>query len=85
MNKRRVFGICILLLGVVLAIGLLVSQYLHCVDMWVKEGKNAELLTATDYFVEVSGGAILISGLLMALFALLGVVILPHSGRKRLD
>jgi len=75
MNKRKAIGLCIILLGIVLAIGLIISQYVHCVDMWANEGKNAEFLTALDYFLEVSTGTILISGLIAIASSLLGICI----------
>ena len=73
MNKRKVIGLCIVLLGIIFAVCLIVSQYVHCIDMWVNEGKHSDFLTAADYFFEVSTGTILISGLTVLLSSILGI------------
>ena len=73
MNKRKVIGLCIMLLGIIVAVWLIGSQYMHCVDMWLNEGKHTDFLTAANYFFEVSTGTILISGLTVLLSSILGI------------
>lgn len=68
MSKRKLTGISIVVLGIVLAAALLAFQYAHCVHMWTNECKADEFRTAVDYFFEVSTGAVMISALI-ALFA----------------
>ena len=61
MNCRKAVGIISIILGVVLCVGLITYQYIHCVDMWNNTYKNREYTSALEYFLEVSNGAIFIS------------------------
>ncbi len=61
MNCRKVAGIISVILGVVICVGLITYQYIHCVDMWNNTYKNREYASVLEYFFEVSNGAIFIS------------------------
>ena len=68
-------GILLLILGVTLCVGLIAFQYLHCVDMWQSD-KTMLFDSATDYFFEVSTGAIIASVLLGCIPVITGISLL---------
>ena len=72
MKGRKIVGIICIILGIVFCVGLIASQYIHCVDMWNSTYKNQEYASALEYFFDVSTGAILISVAVGAILAIAG-------------
>ena len=70
-RKRKCF---IPAAGVALGMGLLVSQWIHCLDLWKNDYKAQAFETFPEYFFSVSKGTILISGAVTATFIVLGYV-----------
>ena len=68
-------GILLIVLGIVLCACLITFQYLHCVDMW-RSDKTMLFDSATDYFFEVSTGAIIVSVLLGCVPVITGISLL---------
>lgn len=79
MNCRKIAGITCVILGVVLCVGLITYQYIHCVDMWNNTYKNQEYASALEYFFEVSNGAIFISVVAGVILVITGGGLLGRS------
>ena len=75
MNLKRILGICILILGMILALYLLICQICFCADMWRNDCKAQAFDTFLSYFFSVSKGIILIS-VGIALLSALGAAFL---------
>lgn len=58
-TTQRIVGIVLIVFGCFLCIGMVVFQYLHCVQMWNNEFKMYTFSSVTEYFFAVSKGAIL--------------------------
>ena len=79
MNGRKVAGIICIILGVVLCVGLITYQYIHCVDMWNNTYKNQEYASVLEYFFEVSNGAIFVSAAAGVILVITGGGLLGRS------
>ena len=75
MIAKRIFGILLIVLGVVWCCGLSIFQYQHCVDMWSNTYKALEYASALEYFFAVSKGALAISVLGGGFLAMPGVLL----------
>ena len=84
MNPRKKAGIISVILGVVLCAGLITYQYAHCIDMWKNTHKQQEFVSALEYFLEVSGGAIFISVVAGAVLVITGGGLLVPMNRQKL-
>ena len=68
-------GILLIVLGIAICVCLIAFQYLHCLAMWQSD-KTMLFDSATDYFFEVSIGAILVSVLLGSIPVITGISLL---------
>ena len=84
MNCRKIAGITCVILGVVLCVGLITYQYIHCVDMWNNTYKNQEYASALEYFFEVSNGAIFISVAVGVAMVITGRGLLAPMNRQKM-
>lgn len=61
MKWRKTAGMLLIVIGCLIAVGLIAYQYCHCVDMWSSEFKWRTFDSFFAYFFSVSKGAILLS------------------------
>ena len=80
MIARRIVGILFIAAGIAFCFGLLLYQYLHCVDMLsTYTSKAQEYASVMDYFFAVSEGAIIISVFGGAVLVTSGVILCKNQ------
>ncbi len=73
-------GIVLIILGIVICAGLIMEQYLHCVDMWHSE-KSRIYDSVWEYFCNVSEAAVVSSVLLGSIPATIGILLCKNAER----
>ena len=72
-------GRILIVLGIVLFLGLVIFQLVHCVDMWYDEGKRNNFDAFLQYFFSFSKGALLIGSIAGMVPSLLGFFLCKKS------
>ena len=85
MKVKKAIAICLILIGIALALTLIIAQHVHCVDMWTYEGKSLTHETPMDYFFAVSKGAILIALLGGSIPAVIGILLMRKKPALTMD
>lgn len=76
MKTKRLFGILLIILGILLFVEMVVFQYIHATNQWNDMPHKAnEYSSVFAYFWSISKGAILIASVLGISSASLGVVL----------
>jgi len=73
--RKKSIGILLIVLGILICLGLITYQYLHCVNMWHSD-KSMVFSSAAHYFFEVSSGAIMVSVLSGGIPVIAGIELL---------
>lgn len=82
MKAKRITGIVLIILGILLVLCVMGIQVTACMDGWHNEFKARTFDSFGEYFFSVSKGAIVISVLLMVVPAAFGVGLLYGGNRE---